>query len=343
MFGIITYHDGYNFGTYLQVYSMQEVIKGLGYKCCIVNYKSLGFFLKEYRALLYTKRPGVLLGGIGKALKFTREHKRLELTSRYMNPENIDNLGLSGIVYGSDEIWNYENPAIGGFDSVYFGGHFSCGKKISYAPSFGTLSLDRDVLPEVKSYLCEFEHLSVRDVHSQMIAEKITGSRPPIVLDPTLLYDLRGQESKCPREKFILVYTTGFSSEVQDELIRFARKKRLKLVSVGYRQAFCDINDIALGPFDYLGYISQADYVVTSMFHGVMLSLVYNKRMAVVVDSYRTNKLSTVMETFRVRDRVFNTGKLEQILEQEVDVEGINHALSVGRQLSMDYLKAALA
>ncbi len=342
MYGILTYHDGYNFGTFLQVYSLQQKIKQLGYECCVINYKSLKFFIREYRALLYTRRPPVLFGNIRKALAFKREHRRLNLTARFMRPNLLDDLKLAGIVYGSDEIWNYENPAIGGYDSIYFGDHFSTGRRIAYAPSFGSLSLDSQILPGIRTLLGQFDHISVREIHSQKLVQKITGKLPPLVVDPTLLHDLRGEEYVCRHTDFIMVYTTGFPGNVQQELVQFARRRGLKLISVGYRQTFCDISEIALGPFDYLGYIKSADYVVTSMFHGVMLSLVYRKRLAVVVDPYRTNKLSTVMDTFKVRERLYRPGQLAAILDTDPDFAAIDQALSEGRDSSEAYLRKTL-
>lgn len=37
--GILTYHAAYNYGSVLQAFATQEIIKQLGYKAEIINYR----------------------------------------------------------------------------------------------------------------------------------------------------------------------------------------------------------------------------------------------------------------------------------------------------------------
>ena len=39
MIGILTYHDGFNYGAYLQVYALQNTLKDHGVENVIINYK----------------------------------------------------------------------------------------------------------------------------------------------------------------------------------------------------------------------------------------------------------------------------------------------------------------
>ena len=55
MHGIVTFHDGINYGAYLQVYALQNYLKQLGIDSEIINYKNKKHEFNEYKCFLYTK------------------------------------------------------------------------------------------------------------------------------------------------------------------------------------------------------------------------------------------------------------------------------------------------
>ena len=91
-FGIVTYHDGFNFGAFLQVYALQRTLDKLGVLSEIINYKSPSHSYWEYRCLFFTRRPTVLWGNFCKMLAFLRAHKRLRISHAVSDVNGLSDL-----------------------------------------------------------------------------------------------------------------------------------------------------------------------------------------------------------------------------------------------------------
>ncbi len=342
MYGIVTFHDGINFGAFLQVYAMQGVLRRLGVESVIINYKNWEHWQAEYRCHLRTKRPSLLVNNIRKILKFKMDQRQLQQTSFSFKSDVFKELPLDGVFFGADEIWNCSNPLFT-LDKFYFGETFGHLKRISYAASCGALSDKIGLEPVAAQLLKGFHAISVRDDNTRRLVESATGASPEVVLDPTLIYDFGGLERLPDLENFILVYTFGLPVELQQAIRTFAAKQGKKLVSVGYLNTFCDVNIISIGPFDFLGYIKKADFVITSMFHGVMFSLKYSKQFALLVDSYRTNKLETTLNIFSLHDRIIcNTRSIDDIEADPLNYEVIDLRMKEAQKTSIDFIKRSI-
>ena len=57
----------------------------------------------------------------------------------------------------------------------------------------------------------------------------------------------------------------------------YAKRNGLKTVSVSLYNPWCDVN-ITATPLEFLGYLKNAKSVVTSTFHGTVLSIILNKQ-----------------------------------------------------------------
>lgn len=342
MYGIVTFHDGINFGAFLQVYAMQGVLKRMGVESVIINYKNRSHWMAEYSCHLRTKRPSLLINNILKILKFKKDQRQLQQTKFSFTSDIFEELALDGVFFGADEIWNCSNPLFS-LDKFYFGESFQHLKRISYAASCGALSDKMGIDPAAAQLLKGFDSISVRDDNSRRLVEKATGISPEVVLDPTLIYDFDGSEQLPELENFILVYSFGLPFAVQEAIRAFAAKQGKKLVSIGYLNTFCDVNIISIGPFDFLGYIKKADFVVTSMFHGVMFSLKYGKQFALLVDPYRTNKLETTLKYFNLHSRIVsNNRSIPDIEAEPLNYQLIDQRMKMAQNASTDFIKRAI-
>lgn len=336
--GILTYHDGFNFGAFLQVYALQRTLKKLGFSPEIIDYKSHYHSYREYKCLFYTRRPKIFVGGILKMLAFFRAHKKLNLSPAVSSMQQLSGLAYPAVVFGSDEIWNYQSPIVK-LDPVYFGVGVPTARRISYAASCGTLPRDSEVPEVVQQGWRDFDHISVRDGNSKAIVSRYVQAPVELVLDPTFLADFSGEEIPCPESDFILVYTIQFSPEAQKAAREYATRVGKRLISIGYRNAFCDENVIGIGPFEFLGYVKAASVILTSMFHGTIFAVKYQKPFVIFVDPYRTNKLATMLEQLELQKRVIDADGLEAALATPIDYARINGLIAEGVGRSMDYLQ----
>src|SRR5690606_3808547 len=184
------------------------------------------------------------------------------------------------VIVGSDIVWNFKDPFLGS-DPIYFGQGLDGTRLISYAPSFGNISIS-DSLPDfVSRGIKNFEKISVRDTNSAEIIKNISGVEPETVLDPTFLIDPSPFERVVSRpHPYLLVYAYHLREHEIRSAKAFAKQRGLQTVAVGYRCDWADKNVIALGPFEWLGYFKNASYVLTSTFHGTIFSLKYQKNFA---------------------------------------------------------------
>ena len=196
-FGIVTYHDGFNFGAFLQVYALQRTLDKLGVLSEIINYKSPSHSYWEYRCLFFTRRPTVLWGNFCKMLAFLRAHKRLRISHAVSDVNGLSDLNYAGVIYGSDEIWNYSNPIVK-LDPVYFGVGLPTTRRISYAASCGSLPYDSRVPDVISQGWKSFDCIAVRDGNSKALVSQHVKIPVELVLDPTFLMDFSGEEIECP-------------------------------------------------------------------------------------------------------------------------------------------------
>lgn len=341
-YGILTYHDGFNFGAFLQAYSLQRTLDDLGFQSEIINFKSPYHWYWEYRVLLRTVLKRKLIVNLRRMMAFFRAHKKFRLSRFSFSPNGFSNHRYSCVVFGSDEIWNYTNPIVK-LVPFYFGVGVPSARKISYAASCGNVLNDSAVPDVVSQGWRGFEHISVRDGNSKTLVGKYVDTKVELVVDPTFLVDFSGEEVECPHSDFILVYTTGFSPEVKQAVREFASKTGKRLISIGYNNDFCDQNVIGIGPFEFLGYYKAASMVVTSMFHGTIFSIKYHKPFAIIVDPYRINKLETMLERFELRDRLTDADGLAATLERPIDFVRVNQLVSKEVEHSLSFLRRVCA
>lgn len=103
------------------------------------------------------------------------------------------------------------------------------------------------------------------------------------VLDPVFLLERESwqQVEKVPdRKGYVLVYTAEWNKELQEYALALAKEKNLPAVILRASKWGEDVGfeaDYISGPSEFLGYIHNADYVVTNSFHAIAFSIIYQK------------------------------------------------------------------
>lgn len=340
--GILTFHEGINHGGFFQAYSTFSFLKQNGFDVEIINYKNKTHWLLEYKAFLWTKNPIKLIKNIIKIRMFKKAHQKFKMTDFSKNIKDIDTSKYDVIVVGSDIVWNYEWKFLGN-DSVYFGKALKAKRLISYAPSCGAVDLSSPIPDFVKDGLNKFNHISVRDENTALLVEKAIDKKAKIVLDPTFIYDIQGEEIEPnEKEKYILVYAYHLRENEKNTIIKFAKEKRLKLISVGYSNSWCDKNIIEIGPFEWLGYFKNAEYVLTSTFHGTIFSLKYRRNFVTSTNPGIEAKIKTILETVGLSRRVINDTDIREVLNNPIDYTAVDKILDMLIKDSRNFLLKAI-
>ena len=342
--GILTFHDGINYGAFFQVYALHSFLLQHGFQCQVINYKSWGFTWREYKYFLDPQRAGgkrQTARNIIKIARFKMAHRKLNLTHRIFAEDQLSNLYFDSLIIGSDEVWNFGGDMVG-YDPVYFSQGLQAGRIISYAASFGNRRADEAVPEQLRNLLNRVEYVSVRDENSANIMRAISKKPVQITLDPCFLVDLK-PEAIAPHERgFILIY--GFFSKAMiHQVVEYARSVGKKTVSVGYNRPWCDISLDTLGPFQWLGYFATCDRVITTMFHGMTFSILNQKEFCMFSTPYRKNKVGNFLSDLGLSNRfVDEDGSIKGAFAEEIDYSEVNARIETKRRQSEEFLLGAL-
>lgn len=354
-------HRVVNYGSFLQAFALQEILRDLGYECHFIDIKP---GRKIVEAIPHINNRNVINFIIKrldryffKRIKHFFFHKNR--ISRFFN-EFFPILGVSkvpnyksnydAIIIGSDEIFNCSQKSSWGFAKTLFGEGLESDNIITYAASCGYTTLEKldqyGIREEVKAAMGNLKAISVRDANTKRFVEELTGNEIHEHLDPTLIYDFEKLTPKSvPEKDYLLVY--GYDGRINDkELVtkikEFAQKEKKKILSVGLYQSWCD-KQILCTPFELLAYFKYADYVVTDTFHGTVFSIKYNKHFATIVRDSNKNKLADLLIKFGLIDRqVQDVRNVSELLKFNIDYEEVNITIDEHKTKAIEYLKQSI-
>jgi hypothetical protein len=86
---------------------------------------------------------------------------------------------------------------------------------------------------------------------------------------------------------------------------RLASEKKLNVIEIhsGYEKISSDRHKCDVGPLELLGYIANADYVLTTSFHGLVFSLIFEKEVW-AIDKGQNERLRNLMNKTGIYDRL---------------------------------------
>ena len=360
--GLVTFYHIHHYGALLQAAATERAVESLGGACEIIDYyvnqnndlfrkpTGVGSAAADVHTALHYK---ALRDRYQRFERFSRDHLRIS-GHRFESLEELRSAELPYdlILSGSDQIWNPKIFPDGRFDPVFFGA-FSTRRKIAYAPSFGVPHIPEGMEEELRSYLEQFSHISVRERQGREIVKEITGKDVPVVLDPTLLLTAEQWSAMAaPLDRsggYILCYCISKPGALAPYIQRLAEETGLPVVQLcGIRQkvhpkAACVLD---AGPSEFLGLFQNASYVCTNSFHGTVFSVQFQKPFFTAVApselaAPESSRTFSILSRLGLTERIIGTGATAG-LDATIDWADMDRRLRAARQSSLDYLRAAL-
>ena len=183
---------------------------------------------------------------------------------------------------GSDQIWN---PKITGgyFDDEFFGYNAKC-RIISYAASSRFTTLTEEQKIYLTSRLEKIDAVSVRESSLKDLLVPFTNKPIINVIDPSLLPDVNEYNQLCApvteKKPYVLVYEIKRNLgtlRIANEIAKLLGLEVVELVACSSPRFYGKSFRMEAGPIDFLSYIKNAECVVTTSFHGMALSLKFQK------------------------------------------------------------------
>ncbi len=351
---VLTYWGVPNYGAYAQAYALNAVLRQLGHKTEHIAYlhpfhhqlyapPSLFPCLRFWHPRSAWGRFSAYFAKRSYNQKFIADQHYIPHTPR-MSGSQLRKHRFDCIVTGSDAIWEFSIPAFGN-DAFLIGNNLHCSRLVAYATSFGMMGPEDTFPAFISAGLRNYSSIAVRDDNSANIVEKLIGIRPPIVLDPTLLWDFPNDPNipKTDNHDYILVYTGGFDDQTVHQLQEYASRHHLELIAAGMPQSWCHRNMAPLRPMEWIGLFRNAHCVATSTFHGFMFALNYQRPLVFRMVPYVRNRCSWLLKQLDLYDRFQCVSiPVAELLAPMLDYDTIGTELSEMREFSLGYLRLAV-
>lgn len=361
--GILTFSYSSNPGSVLQAYALQEVVsKHFSCDAHIINYHKeeagkpiIGktVFCPPFR----NWTPKNIFKWIARIIEYPSRMKPYKKffntyyngypSKRVYRKDLIDlEPQYDKFIVGSDQVWNFNSCNV---DETFFLDFVNdSNKKISYAASMGGYEIPSNKRDELKQLINKFKNISVREDFSVKTILDLTGKKADLVLDPSMLLESSHylNISKKPKEKkYVLLYLRESSLELETIAKEYAQKNNLSLVKILKHKKFSKkgILGKTISPREWLGYMSNAEYVFTNSFHGICFSIIFCRQFYVYLlkqVSTQTNpRMQSILSMFELEDRMIQH-KIENGLD--IDYSKINMIKNNMREKSFNYLRNSL-
>ncbi len=333
--GILTFQNANNYGAVLQAFALQETLKKLGFKTNIIDYDSPAMGLKSVQHTSFRI--------------FCQKY--LHLTSPVERCCDIDTSQFDILIVGSDQVWN---PTITQGDSTYFldfaGDEMI---KVSYAASIG---LNSELIQEhrqiFKDNIPRFQEISLREKDHIPFIEQFSHTKSGIVtasVDPSLLLTADEYSRLLPlaaspeEEDYIFLFSYNRNPRLLDFANMLSLHTGYKILAVSRftEQFFVSgarvYDDIF--PTEWLNLVKNAKIVLTDSFHGLMLSIVFERPFYIhTPNTQNVVRIMNALEMLGLGERrlsfIHNIGEVDFNL----DYSYANKILALERQKAFDYL-----
>lgn len=296
-----------NFGAQLQAYATAKFLISV----CQGNRMEMVKIIEEPKGAFWKRVVKSFMPSYIKKRKAYQDFENLlPLTSKSYYANELARLPLPYDLYivGSDQVWNISEGM--GEHLVYFLPFHTKSPKIALASSFGAASIPQNLRNEVSQYLSDFSAISVREADGVSILASL-GIKAEQVLDPTFWIN-RGEWDKLAGDKPIIkgdyIAAIGFetSSDKPQKLMNYA-KEIYDMPVIGlntYRGFHYDKRYNSFGPKEFLNVVKFSKLVLTSSFHTIVFSMMFQRDFYLLKHSKRNSRMQNLLASFDLLDRM---------------------------------------
>lgn len=368
--GIISFWDTTNnYGQILQCFALQKFLRNLGHDAVHIKYQ-LPWYHKT------NKKKSIKFLNIIKDFSFVRliSHKLLGKGNVFYNlhaeqtkqdkihPRHFESFRkkyikftdleydynalkdktpkVDCLITGSDQVWGNQDPGFMldfGPDNI---------KRIAYAPSMGGIRHDKTEYAETfRKRLRKLDVVTCREQEGVDICRKLGRKDTELVPDPVFLLSRKEYEQIAvlpSQTDYLLIYLLGNPIDVPvKKIIDWAKTKKLYVkyvVAQGRQDVF--VNEYP-NVDEFLGLVKNAAYVITNSFHGMVISIIFNKKFIIIPLSKQLLRMNSRIETtllhLGLSDRIY-TDSFDSIFSP-IDYLSVNLQLEKQRKKYIEKFK----
>ena len=313
--GILTFHAAHNYGAVLQCYALQEYLTSKGNEVYVIDYRSKyllncyrwfngKFFFKSIFKFKLIEEWKKMLNKKRRAEKFkTFIQNRFNL----IDISVLDTNFLDYIIIGSDQVWN--TKLTNGYDKYYWGQfkHSIQTKIISYSASL-ELIWPKDEDENVKKMLSNFERISVREKDLAIKLSSLFPNKNIVTcVDPTLLLPKERWTKIATtlniKNKYVLYYQVRKSNVGMDIASLLCKELKCKLLVLSASLNLKNSTEcMYASPESFVSLIKNAEFVVSSSFHGTVFSIIFEKNFISISNGTKDSRVKNLLTELNMMD-----------------------------------------
>ncbi len=349
----VTTQNAINYGAVLQAYALQTALKTLGVDNELLDIPvydpiimPIGFNFSRDNLIKIALNCGRALHY--REIKEQRDNFKnfreniLNTTKVYNNVKEVkDNPPVADFyVTGSDQVFGLRCD-VAAVRLLNFGDDFV--KRFSYAASLGEYDWNDKEKRIFNKMLSKFDMISVREKYAKEYIESFSDKKPDVHIDPTFLLE-KSQWHKIiknpnTKDKYILCFPLLGNDKLQEAVDELKRQTGYKVYCIQtnpIKRIKADKNIYNAGPRDFLGYINNAEAVVTTSFHGTALSIILEKPFYTLIKDYKSQRMTDLLGMLGLSDRIYTT---KDKITTNIDYTNAKKVIEQEREKSFSYLK----
>lgn len=320
---LLTIHWGKCYGAVMQTYATCQLLEKAGHEVCVINlihpkikeaYRNPRKWVDLYREFQFF---------IFKYKFFSKLSKKVYKVDYSKLPD------ADYYVVGSDQVWNKDITSPFYLD-YYLSFVPNSKKRIALSSSFGKAEWNEnyDLTKDIYAELMKFHAISIREDSGKEILSKTFDIQATQLLDPTLGYgQFESLLKHRKRKKQIFPFLFQNTKESKDIVTLCSEYLKIPIYrSTRFKSYFKN------GPLDWLSNIANSDFIITDSFHGLALSLIFNKQFIVLcADLKKFTRLQSLLRLFNLEERFISSysdlSLRKNILYKKIDYTTINEIL----------------
>lgn len=346
--GVMTFSRSINYGAFLQSYALQRVLKEQKMEPSLIDYEN-PIDVKRYR-LICPQTPRALVSSIVFLPIVYVRKKHFKDATKLLKYTPIS-AKYDVAIAGSDQIWNPKLTG-GKLDEKFFLKGINAGKKISYAASIANEKVIDEKRQEYKKYLEKLDCISVRELSTKEKLSEFINKPIFVAADPVLLLTKEEwgdiiKDKAVNSKPYIFTYFVGdIKREECGPLARACEKLNMECVTYSkkplekhiYKYASCD------GPLEFLARLRDAKLVITSSFHGIVLSIIFHKNFYYFLPrADKRSRVDSILKSLGLTDRIIETeDDIDKMNLKDIDYTEPQKKLDKLRGESLNWLKKAI-
>lgn len=340
-----------SYGSMLQAYGLQYALKQMDCRGFIASTKPVpakdwtfpGLKSRSVKGLVVDLHRMLISGKLKRKYSACSSFIRRNVNIEYFGSFDAlaqDPPPADAYLAGSDQVWNPRK-----MDPAFFLEFVPEGyPRITYGASMGIPKISADREADFRRLVGRFDHISLRERDNVPVVGAYRDLPPEVHIDPVFLVPQahwRQMEQPYPIDgPYILVYPIYWDKRLNRQLKALHERTGKTIVAVlgQTQQVYANRRIYDASPEQFLWLIDHADAVISSSFHGIAMSLLFEKQFAAVIDPKSASRLSCLLETLEAKNSTIGELTADRVL----DPDALRQKICRERDRSMAYLRKVL-